>query len=180
MQEPNDLTVSDGEHESISERRTIGRSLITQKFDWAFGVGLPLICVAADPIVFNGPRSLLADYQVFAYVLSSVSIMSMAAWLLWGDRLGWLRPFLGGFFITGSVISGLVGLAILPYSLLGMFLLIGFLGFTPLFSAFVYLRSGLHALQSAEVGMEKRYVYRAAIIGALWGFTVPYVLNLYR
>lgn len=175
------LRLSDTTEEMLQvESRSLAGLLTTKKFNWTFGVGLPLVCVAADPIVFTGPRSLLGDYQVFAYVLSSVSIMSMAAWLLWGERLGWLRPYLGGFFITGSVISGLVGLAILPYSLLGMFLLISFLGFTPLFSAFVYLRSGLHALQSAEADMDRYYARRAAILGAIWGFTVPYVLNLYR
>ena len=35
-------------------------------------------------------------YKIFAYLLSSVSMMSMVAWLLWGERLGEIRPYFGG------------------------------------------------------------------------------------
>jgi hypothetical protein len=53
-------------------------------FDWLFGVIIPTICVAADPIVFRGfEGGLLATYRPFAYILSFISILSMTAFLLW-------------------------------------------------------------------------------------------------
>lgn len=168
------------EYSSLLEQRSLAFSLKTQKADWTFGVGLPLLCVVADPIVFSGHGSLLGDYTIFAYALSSVSIFAMAGWLLLGDRLGWVRPFLGGFFVAGSAVSAAVGLFILPYSIMGMFLLIGFLGFTPMISAWVFFRNGLKAIRNAEAEMDRRYVWRAALLAAIWGTAVPFVLNLYK
>lgn len=150
------------------------------RFDWAFGVGLPLICVAADPIVFSSALgssdALLGRYKIFAYILSSVSIMSMAAWLLWGQRLGDLRPYIGGLFLAGSVVSMIVGVILLPFSLIGMFMLIGFLGFTPLISSFVYLRNGIRAIKGARLDHDWP-LERAVVIAGLYALIVPYVLN---
>lgn len=152
-----------------------------QKFDWTFGVGMPLVCVAADPIVFNsfvGPEdAILGQYKVFAYLLSSVSIMSMAAWLLWGQKLGELRPYLGGLFLAGSVILLSVGVILFPFSLIGMFLLIGFLGFTPLFSSFVFFRNGVRAVNGSKLDMPTGVVYRIVILAALYSLIAPFVLN---
>lgn len=152
-----------------------------QKFDWAFGVGLPLVCVAADPIVFSSwdefGKPLLGEYKTFAYVLSIISIMSMSAWLLWGQRLGDLRPYLGGLFLAGSVTSLIVGVILLPFSLIGLVMAIGLLGFTPLFSGFVYLRNGIRAIAGSKMDMPPAVVYRAVILAALFSLIVPYVLN---
>ena len=152
------------------------------RFDWAYGVVLPIVCVAADPIVFRGGfepgDALLGNFKIFAYALSSVSIMAMAAWLLWGHRLGELRPFLGGLFIVAATVSTLVGIVLLPFSLIGMFLLIGFLGFTPLFAGFVFFRNAIRALDGATDDMPRRYVIRAAALAALFALVVPMVLNV--
>ncbi len=152
-----------------------------RRFDWTFGVVLPIVCVAADPIVFSSAfgaeDALLGRYKIFAYLLSSVSIMSMTAWLLWGQRLGKLRPYVSGLFLAGSVISLIVGVILLPFSLIGMFFLIGFLGFTPLFSSFVYLRNGVRAIKGSRLDSQTWVVYRAVILAALYSLIVPFVLN---
>jgi hypothetical protein len=152
-----------------------------KKFDWAFGVILPTICIAADPIVFRsaiglaGP--LLEKYKIFAYVLSSVSIMALCAWLLWGDRLGEARGYLGGLFFVSAAASFLVGLAIFPYSLLGLIILIGALGFTPLLTGFVLLRNTVRTIDSATDSYPTRQVVQSAVLAALYGLAVPFVLN---
>ena len=148
-----------------------------QKFDWIFGVGLPLVCVAADPLVFADEHDLLFKYKIFAYVLSITSIMAMVTWLLWGQRLGELRPYLGGLFITGSAISLIVGVILLPFSLIGMFFLIGFLGFTPLLASFVYLRNGVRAINGAKLDLPTWTVCRAVVLAALYSLIFPFVLN---
>lgn len=163
---------------SFTKRHSGLESTSQQKqFDWTFGVGVPLICVAADPFVFAGQGAMLGEYKIFAYVLSIVSIMSMAAWLLWGQKLGDLRPYIGGLFLAGSVISLIVGVILIPYSLMGMFILIGLLGFTPLISSFVYLRNGLRAISGAKLELPTDVVYRAVVISALYTLIVPFVLN---
>src|SRR5215203_824983 len=125
-------------------------------FDWAYGVVIPLICVAADPIIFrtSGPygSGLLGSARPFAYLLSAASILAMAAWLLWGERLRWLAAPMAGLFFVGGGVSLLVGLILIPFSVIGLiFFLVGLLGFTPLLSSVVFLRNGLRAYRSAAV-----------------------------
>jgi len=146
------------------------------RFDWAYGVGIPLLCAAADPIVFT-QGGMLGEYKVFAHMLSATSIMAMAAWLLWGQRLGWLAAPVGGLFIAGSFVSFVVGVLLLPYSFFGMFFMIGFLGFTPLFSGLVYLRNGLRALNASSAHLDENSVWRAAVLSAMLALVIPYVAN---
>jgi hypothetical protein len=146
------------------------------RFDWAYGVGIPLICAAADPIVFT-EGGILGEYKVLAHILSATSIMAMAAWLLWGERLGWVAAPLGGLFVAGSVVSFVVGVLLLPYSLIGMFFVIGFLGFTPLFSGLVYLRNGLRALNGSRAYLDDNSAWRAAVLAAMFALVIPYVAN---
>ena len=152
-----------------------------KKFDWYLGVGLPIVCIAADPIVFRswGPRSdgMLSEYTIFCYALSSVSILAMTAWLLWGSKLGELRPFLGGLFLVAAAISTIVGVILFPFSLIGSIFLIGVLGFTPLFSGFVFLRNSFRALESSAEDMPLKYVARAAMLAVIYALVVPFVLN---
>ncbi len=163
-------------------RRQFRREITTKqrKFDWVFGVALPIICFAFDPIVFRGgidDGGWLGDYRLFAYVLSIVSIMSMAAWLLWSEKLGSLVPFLAGLFAVSSAVSFLVGLALLPLSSLGLILLIGVLGFTPLLSSFVYLRNSYRAYFIHDLFGETKYTTRAFILAAIFGLITPFVIH---
>jgi len=159
------------------------RATNTQKgFDWAFGVVLPLICMMADPIVFKGHglahgSPVLGSAKPFAYLLSFISIFIMVGWLLLGNRLKSSGALVAGTFFAGSAISFVVGVVLLPLSLIGMFMLIGFLGFTPLFSAFVYLRNGFRAYRSAEVFLENRIRLGITLLAGLFSLTIPYVVN---
>jgi len=123
-----------------------------KSFDWTVGVLLPLICFLFDPIVFRGGgnQAILGKYQWPAYFLGFVSIVAMTAWLLWGKRLKWLSGWLAGLFFVGSGISLFVGLILLPFSVFGILMVIGFLGFTPLFSSITYLRNGVRAMRTAS------------------------------
>jgi len=147
-------------------------------FDWSYGVVIPLICVAADPIVFT-EQGLMEAYRPFAYLISSASILAMVAWLLWGQRLRWLAAPLAGFFIAGSIVSLVVGALLFPYSVIGLFFLIGFLGFTPIFSALVFLRNGIRALRTSSSFLEPRVVWQSAVLAAMFGLVIPYVINIY-
>ena len=155
-----------------------------RRVDWTFGVGLPLVCIAADPVVFSDSMSifssqgLLIKYKIFCYVLSATSILAMAAWLLWGNKLGELRPFLGGLFLVAAAISLSVGVFLIPFSLLGiLFVGVGLLGFTPLFLGFVFLRNSYRALESSSEDMPLKYVGRAAMLAVIYALVVPFVLN---
>lgn len=149
-------------------------------FDWFFGVALPVLCFAFDPFIFkNGGYSgpLLGDYKPFAYLLSFVSVMAMAAWLVWGARLKWLSAFLAGLFVTGAGVSLTIGVFLFPFSLLGLLLLIGALGFTPLFAALVFLRNGRRALRTAKSLLGEKLAVRIFLLAVVFSAVVPYAIN---
>lgn len=151
------------------------------KFDWIFGVVLPVICFAFDPVVFKGNalgEAFLGTYKPFAYILSFVSIMAMSGWLIWGAKLKWLNALLAGLFIVGSIISLIVGVILLPFSLLGLVVLIGILGFTPLCSSIVFLRNSLRAYRAAKPFLERGVLIHLFALGVIFSLVVPYVTNV--
>ena len=154
-------------------------TLKQQIFDWLFGIILPVICFAFDPIVFNGNKpTILSEYKPFAYLLSFASIIALLGFLLLNKRLKWLNGFLSGFFALGGTISLIVGIRIFPYSLVGLIILIGALGFTPLFSAFVYWRNAVRAYKYAQSVLGKQTLIYSAILSVLFGFVTPYLINM--
>jgi hypothetical protein len=119
-------------------------------FDVLFGVIAPILCFAFDPIVFKsadfGPP-LFADFRGFAYLTSGIEVLLLAVWLLWGRGRHSPTHLLGGMLAAGAVISGFIGLVLLPFSLMGLFLGVGIFGFVPFLTALVYLRNARSAFQ---------------------------------
>lgn len=149
-------------------------------FDYLFGIILPVVCVVFDPLVFKGRISkgaLLGSSKPFAYILSFISIMSLLAFILWGRKLGWFNGFLTGLFAVGAVVSFAVGIILLPLSLLGIFFVIGILGFTPLFAAFVYFRNAVRAYKFAKPELSRTFLWHSFILSAIFSLTVPYVFD---
>lgn len=152
-----------------------------KKFDWFFGVIMPVICVLFDPVVFSG-RALgpayLGAYKPGAFILSFASIMAMAAWLIWGGRLKWMNSVLAGLFLCGGLVSLVVGGLILPLSLIGLMLLfIGALGFIPFFAGFVYLRNSWRAFEQVRPLFEKNVLVGTVVLSALFSIAVPWAIN---
>lgn len=119
-------------------------------FDWTVGVIIPLICFYFDPIVFRGNSgfengALFPGYRLPVYILGFTAIMAMAAWLLWGRRLGSLAGPIGLLFAFSAVISFFLGVVLFPFSVVGLVIAIGALGFTPFLSAIVYARNAKRA-----------------------------------
>ena len=162
-------------------RRQFGENVTgaQRKFDWIMGVGMPLICFYFDPFVFRSARGMgegeLSLYGPAAYMLAFASILAMVAWLLWGERLKWLNGWIGGLFIAGSVISLIVGILLFPISLIGLIVLIGALGFTPLFASLVYMRNGVRALRASSSVMEKGVLVNVAVLSGMIAIAVPYL-----
>ena len=123
-------------------------------FDVFFGIAAPILCFFADPIVFKvgfgigGP--VLGRFQVFAYLFSAIAIAMLVIWLLLEEHLEGYSSLIGGVFVVGTLFSTMVGLIILPFSLLGLVFVIGFAGFTPFLTAFVYLRNGVKAFRRSK------------------------------
>jgi len=146
-------------------------------FDTIFAVVMPIIVLLADPIVFKGGqgvwnRGLLEDYQLLAYVVCSFQIGLFLTWRTWRRSLIRWAPAFAGVFFAGAAFSGVIGVVLLPFSLVGLIVLIGALGFTPLLTAFVFLRNGVRTarIQSAGATVTSRFmvaVMTAALVMAL-------------
>ncbi len=147
------------------------------KFDWIFGTILPVICFVFDPIVFKGSGAVLGTYKPFVYLLSFVSVMAMAAWLIWGAKLKWLNAFLAGLFLVSGLVSLSIGIVLIPISLIGLIIAIGALGFTPLFCSIVYFRNAFRAFQTAKPLLENGVLIRSFAITAIFSAVIPAVIN---
>lgn len=121
-------------------------------FDVTFGLILPILCFIADPIVFKSfplmGRPLMEDYQLFAYVLSTVEMGFFLVWRTFPAKVNKLAPLFAGVFFIGACFSLAVGVAMLPITAWTLFIFIGLLGLIPFVSAFVYLRNGVRALKT--------------------------------
>jgi len=130
--------------------------VVTRKqgvFDWLFGVVMPAVCFYFDPIVFrdwgNTGDALLGRFQLPVYVVSGLAIMATATWLLWWPKLRAFGLLFSGSFAISGVIALLIGIVLFPFSVIGLLVLLGFLGFTPLFTSYVLFRNAVRAYRAA-------------------------------
>ncbi|MGH9946730.1 MAG: hypothetical protein ACRD6X_05980 [Pyrinomonadaceae bacterium] len=151
------------------------------KFDWLFAIIMPLICFIFDPIVFKGGLGIdgafLGSYKVLAYSMAAVTIASSALYLTFGEKLRSFNAAFAGLFAASGFVSLGVGIVLFPFSLIGSFLLIGLLGFTPLFSAFSMFRMSYRAMSDAEPFLEKPAAVNVLMFTAFISLVIPYVLN---
>jgi hypothetical protein len=163
-------------------------------FDLLFGVVAPVLCFVFDPVVFKswefGPP-LFPQYQAFVYLVSGIEILILIIWIACGERLQHISGVVGGMLMSGAIFSGLIGLVLLPFSILGLAFGIGLFGFIPFLTGLVYLRNAKGALQLARVldakgtAWERDYtsvsVYggwvSATIMGCVLALGPPAVLN---
>jgi hypothetical protein len=133
-------------------------------YDTAFGVLLPVGCLLMDPIVFtlngiDGP-GVFSDLRIFGYWTIALQVLLLVCWLVISAQLirrlrgrawlGALTACWGGALLSGAVFALLLGFVLLPLSTLGLAVLIGVLGYTPLLTSFAYLRNGSVALRIGQ------------------------------
>ena len=135
----------------------------------------------ADPIVFKSvsfPPALYPDYQFFVYLVTLLEVPLLAIWLLYGTRFKSAALLAGGALIAGALFSFLVGVAVLPFSLLGLLFVIGVFGFTPFFTAFVFLRNSVRAIRAQPKGLSLPYGFVLASIAAVYVIGVPAIISV--
>jgi len=149
-------------------------------FDMVFGVHAPVLCFIADPIVFKSmlfPPALYPDYQFFVYLVTLLQVPLLAIWLLYGARLKSAGLIVGGALMAGAFFSFLIGVVILPFSLLGLLWLIGVFGFTPFLTAFVYLRNSVRAMRAQPKGLSVPCGFVLATIAAVYVIGLPAIVS---
>ena len=122
------------------DRQFTGEPTGSQIFvDVMAGVVLPLVCLFFDPIVFQTSfdRPLLAGFRTVGWLAIGAEYYRWSC----GSRSGEPRDCLWGFWPVAHFFALVLGLILIPYSLIGLIVLIGLLGFTPSLTAFVFLRN---------------------------------------
>jgi hypothetical protein len=153
------------------DKETTSRQII---FDIVFGILVPIICLIFDPIVFRGHISTyLVSINLFAYSSVGLGIFTLSIWLLFKTESTIINSLIAGALLTGALLAFVLGIAILPYSLLGLYLIIGIFGFTPFLTAFVFLRNGIKAIRKIQPIKNKFFFLGSMFIGIVLVFGLP-------
>jgi hypothetical protein len=141
-------------------------------FDVGFGLLAPAFCLIFDPAVFRTdspfPIGDLHRFRLFAYLEIALGVVAFGYFLLFR------RPSaaLAGILSAGALFSALVGILILPLSLIGLLVLIGIFGFVPFLSAFVLWRNACRCkkrlvAQQPAAGVRARLALTAVVALAI-------------
>jgi hypothetical protein len=153
-----------------------GATRAQRRFDITFGIILPVLCFVFDPVVFRGwymgSGGVYGHFRSYAYTVGALEMVALAAWLLRAGGAGRPPAALGGVLFAGGAFSLVVGLAILPFSLLGLvFFFAGVFGFIPFPTAVIYLRNGWRAASlgrpDGDVGWREAAEFALGFIFAL-------------
>ena len=146
-------------------------------FDSLFAIVLPILFLVLDPVVFKSPRFLgpayLEDYQLLAYLFCSLEIGLFLTWRTFRLPLRRFSSAFAGAFFAGAMFSTVIGIVILPLSLLGLMFVLGVFGFTPFITAFVFLRNGVRAGRININGSALRSRLSTAALGAALVIGMP-------
>jgi hypothetical protein len=150
-------------------------------FDVIFAIIAPILCVACDPVVFKGERFGRPIFQAWsagAYCAIAIGLIALTIWLT--TR----RPaaLLSGLLSAGALFAMGVGIVLLPVSVLGLYVLIGVLGFTPLLTAFSFWRNAVRAYRVACVDIDRGRMRRIQLqwaAGMIVGLALPVSSNIF-
>ncbi len=149
-------------------------------FDVIFGILLPLFCLMFDPgeFFFRHP------YQGFIYLFIGLEMITLIIWLGWGQSFSNRGvAIIAGILFLGALFSLVVGLILLPLSLIFSVVLIGILGFTPFFTAVAFYRNGRRAViqaykQMRLITLTLSFVFGMVLVTILPGYAQWYTSQL--
>jgi hypothetical protein len=150
-----------------------------------FGILLPALCLALDPLVFRRSPDFLADrvfdrdhfktpvlgsYTAFGYMGTIVSMVGLSLWL----TLGRFPAFFSGLLAVQGIFAVFLGAALLPYSVVGLaFYGLGILGLAPFLTGFVLARNAARAFRAASFVERPNVEFAAFALGALLAVGLP-------
>ena len=130
-------------------------------FDAIWGIVMPLVCLA--PLIFDpatGVASAKPELQQEALLTAAKNPLSwffglemlvLTAWSLTHHQSAHLAAAFFGALLPGFGVAGAIGLFFFPLSVITtLFWGLGVLGFTPLFTAFVYGRAMVEAVTHSQ------------------------------
>jgi hypothetical protein len=161
-------------------------------FDFLWGAIMPLVCLAFDPFVFKSDESPLVEVGIVgltpgsgflaarfypwswpAYAAIGWQIACLGAFLVAGRMPAGISAVLTGVLWAGFAVASIVGVALIVPASLAAIIGIGFLGFTPLFTARAYYRRALLAGYRASRELPSGRAVNLALLGFVLAILVP-------
>jgi len=146
-------------------------------FDVTFGIVLPILCFIFDPIFFHswfsGIDALFGSFQLFAYAVGAIEIITLSLWLFPRFYPRGIGKVYGSLMLAGAIFSFTLGIILLPFTLFGLFFIIGILGFVPFLTGFVFLRNGIRALKQGGWDIDTDNLLLAIIAGSIFAIGGP-------
>jgi hypothetical protein len=128
------------------EQRKLKRCTI----DLMGGIALPAMCLLYDPFVFREMGG--SGLRTTAFAAIVCQLVALPLWMVAGRYMGRWSALLGGVLLVGAGVAAMVGLTLIPMSLIGLFVFgIGLLGATPFLTSVVFWRNGQDAMRHAGV-----------------------------
>jgi hypothetical protein len=98
---------------------------------------------------------------------------TLALWLWRGTRLGAWCGVVSGVLSACALFAGGLGLVLLPFSVIGLFVLIGALGFAPFLTATTFARNAIRASAHARAVLGEPGAWGSMVLGAAIVVGVP-------
>jgi hypothetical protein len=90
---------------------------------------------------------------------------------------GRASSFLAGILFCGAAFSFLLGVVMLPLSLIGLLLIIGVFGFTPFVTSLIFLRNAVRCASESSASLLPQGQSAMVLLGAALAFGVPFGLQ---
>ncbi|WP_165235973.1 hypothetical protein [Aquisphaera insulae] len=143
------------------------------------GILAPIFCLAlqdsivGDLVVEIPGLRFLTVFRIFNYGVIALEMVVLLIWLACGPRLGpWSGPISGALF-AGALFSGVLGLVLLPFSMIGLLVIIGVLGFVPFLTSAAYYSNGSAAYRQARAALHGPWLHATVLLGALLVLGIP-------
>jgi hypothetical protein len=171
---------SEGTRVPGSETSHIFRSTA---FSIAFGIIAPIVCFALKPVLLPGDVFELPGlrfiniFWIFGYGVIGLGIASLAIWLWRGPRLGAWCGIVAGDLLACALFAAGLGIVLLPFSVIGLFAIIGVLGFVPFLTAATFGGNAIRAFRHARRLMGEPKAWATMVLGAWLVVGVPGALQ---
>lgn len=159
--------------------------------DLLAGALMPIICVFFDPGVLRDTQAgFVPGFFDFRFLSGTelgttlilavlVQVGMLLLWQLMPRGAASIAGFFLGSLAVGTLLAVLIGVCILPLTLIGALLIVGFLGTMPFLTAIVYLRNLISATRMAlsNAGGHLPRLTFAITMGVVVAVGLPLLLN---
>lgn len=137
-----------------------------------FGLAFPIVCLVLGFAI--GIEHLLGGVIWFIATAAGISFLALLIWFLYHPFSPVLTSLLSSIFFIAAAGAGMIGLVLLPTSVVGLLLCgLGLLGLIPFATAIVFFRNGVRAYNESRLRISDAGFRATWFCGILLVFIIP-------